>query len=144
MTVIETLEQEIGICNREIRKAEDELLRATERKAHYDDRKIMLRDLLKQAQEEAKKVSALEDKHFNECAQIMRYDNDIKMLGNANVFAAVILDENTHSRYPSNALLKSAIDCYRLKNIEGLSAKSMLEMIIKRELGKGYTIQKSK
>ena len=32
MTVIETLEQEIKICNREIRKAEDELLRATERK----------------------------------------------------------------------------------------------------------------
>lgn len=75
MTIIETLEQEIGICNREIRKAEDELLRATERKTHYDDRKIMLRDLLRQAQEEAKKVSALEDKHFNECAQIMRYSD---------------------------------------------------------------------
>lgn len=84
MTVIETLEQEIGVCNREIRKAEDELLRATECKAHYDDRKIMLRDLLRQAQEEAKKASDLEDKHFNECAQIMHYDNDIKNSGTEN------------------------------------------------------------
>lgn len=43
---------------------------------------------------------------------------------------------------PSNRLMGIALDHYNLKNIDGYSAQSIMDKIIKKELGKGYTIVK--
>ena len=44
--IVETIEQEIGICNREIRKASDSILVAEERRVNYGDQKLVLGSLL--------------------------------------------------------------------------------------------------
>ena len=44
--IVETIEQEIGICNREIRKASDSILQAEERRVNYGDQKLVLGSLL--------------------------------------------------------------------------------------------------
>lgn len=44
--IVETIEQEIGICNREIRKASDSTLQAEERRVNYGDQKLVLGSLL--------------------------------------------------------------------------------------------------
>lgn len=45
--IVEIIEQEIGICNREIRKASDSILVAEERRVNYGDRRTMLMELLR-------------------------------------------------------------------------------------------------
>ena len=42
----EEISKEIFICDAEIRKAREEIIRLTERKILFDDRKTMLRSLL--------------------------------------------------------------------------------------------------
>lgn len=44
--IVEIIEQEIGICNREIRKASDSILVAEERRVNYGDQKLVLGNLL--------------------------------------------------------------------------------------------------
>ena len=44
--IVETIEQKIGICNREIRKASDSILQAEERRVNYGDQKLVLGSLL--------------------------------------------------------------------------------------------------
>lgn len=44
--IVEIIEQEIGICNREIRKASDSILVAEERRMNYGDQKLVLGSLL--------------------------------------------------------------------------------------------------
>lgn len=45
--IVEIIEQEIGICNREIRKASDSILVAEERRVNYGDQKAILVELLR-------------------------------------------------------------------------------------------------
>ena len=45
--IVEIIEQEIGICNREICKASDSILVAEERRVNYGDRRTMLMELLR-------------------------------------------------------------------------------------------------
>lgn len=45
--IVEIIEQEIGTCNREIRKASDSILVAEERRVNYGDQKMTLEALLK-------------------------------------------------------------------------------------------------
>ncbi len=52
--LIEEIESEIRICDKEIRKADDAILKATEHRTCYDDRKIMLSVLLDRAKSEEK------------------------------------------------------------------------------------------
>ena len=40
--IVEIIEQEIGTCNREIRKASDSILVAEERRVNYGDQKLVL------------------------------------------------------------------------------------------------------
>ena len=40
--IVEIIEQEIGTCNREIRKASDSILQAEERRVNYGDQKLVL------------------------------------------------------------------------------------------------------
>lgn len=44
--IVETIEQEIGICNQEIRKASDSILVAEQRRVNYGDQKLVLGALL--------------------------------------------------------------------------------------------------
>lgn len=44
--IVEIIEQEIGTCNREIRKASDSILVAEERRVNYGDQKLVLGSLL--------------------------------------------------------------------------------------------------
>lgn len=44
--IVETIEQEIEICNQEIRKADADKLRAERRRANYGDQKLVLGSLL--------------------------------------------------------------------------------------------------
>ena len=44
--IVETIEQEIGICNREIRKASDSILVAEERRVNYGNQRVVLGSLL--------------------------------------------------------------------------------------------------
>ena len=44
--IVETIEQEIGICNREIRKASDSILVAEERRVNFGSQKSVLGDCL--------------------------------------------------------------------------------------------------
>ena len=44
--IVEIIEQEIGTCNREIRKADADKLRAERRRANYGDQKLVLGSLL--------------------------------------------------------------------------------------------------
>lgn len=44
--IVETINQEIGTCNREIRKASDSILVAEERRVNYGDQKLVLGSLL--------------------------------------------------------------------------------------------------
>lgn len=45
--IVEIIEQEIGICNREIRKVDIEKAKAEERRMNYGDRRTMLMELLR-------------------------------------------------------------------------------------------------
>lgn len=49
--LIDEIEKEIGICTAEIRKSNEIIIKETERKTCYDDRKVMLQGLLKLAKE---------------------------------------------------------------------------------------------
>lgn len=51
-TLIETIKDEIGICDREIRMADIEMRRIQEHRTNYDDRKTMLRELFELAEKE--------------------------------------------------------------------------------------------
>ncbi len=44
--IVDAIDQEIGICNREIRKASDSILQAEERRVNYGDQKLVLGSLL--------------------------------------------------------------------------------------------------
>ena len=44
--IVETIEQEIGMCNQEIRKASDSILVAEQRRVNYGDQKLVLGALL--------------------------------------------------------------------------------------------------
>ena len=44
--IVETIKQEIGICNREIRKASDSILVAEERRVNYGNQRVVLGSLL--------------------------------------------------------------------------------------------------
>ena len=44
--IVEIIEQEIGICNREIRKASDSILVAEERRVNYGNQRVVLGSLL--------------------------------------------------------------------------------------------------
>lgn len=44
--IVDAIDQEIRICNREIRKASDSILQAEERRVNYDDQKLVLGSLL--------------------------------------------------------------------------------------------------
>ena len=53
-TLIETIKDEIRICDSEIKGADIEMRRLQERRINYDDRKVMLTELLEKAEAEAK------------------------------------------------------------------------------------------
>ena len=45
--IVDAIDQEIGICNREIRKVDIEKAKAEERRMNYGDRRTMLMELLR-------------------------------------------------------------------------------------------------
>lgn len=45
--IVDAIDQEIRICNREIRKASDSILQAEERRVNYGDQKAILMELLR-------------------------------------------------------------------------------------------------
>lgn len=60
--LVTEIKSEIGICLKEVRKADNEILKATERHNHYEDRRIMLTTLLELAENEEKAESSENDK----------------------------------------------------------------------------------
>lgn len=53
-SLIETIKDEIRICDSEIEGAGIEMRRLQERRLNYDDRRTMLRELLEKAEADAK------------------------------------------------------------------------------------------
>lgn len=53
-SLIETIKDEIRICDNAMKQAEIDMRTARERRECYDDRKVMLTELLEKAEHEAK------------------------------------------------------------------------------------------